>query len=115
MLKKLFHNQPPTSTPDKGEIIPDPWEETTSVDKPESMAEGWAPAVEIHPLIVGEQQPQAVSLPIVTGREEISPVQVLLQDALKVKAYDGGVLKIRLEEALGLLSWMAMGTPGYAG
>ena len=114
MLKKLFQTHPPNLTPTNGEILPDPWIKTTPVGTGESINKGWSPAVDIHPLIVGEQKPQCESLPPTIDTKEISLMAMLLQDALKVKAYDGGKLATTLEEALGLLSWMAMGTPGYS-
>jgi len=77
------------------ETIPDPWENTTNISK--SKTEAWEAPDDIHPLICGEEKPEA---------SKINPMQVLIEDGLKIKAYDCSELKEHLKEALALLSWM---------
>ncbi len=116
MLKKLFPQQPPPSTTDKvAEIIPDPWEVISSEDAVKPRTEVWKPSIEAHPLIAAEKKPEILSLPPPTTRRLFSPVQMLLQDGLKIKAYNGGMLKEHLQKAVGLLSWIETFTPEYAG
>jgi hypothetical protein len=85
------------------ETIPDPWEDTTTVTESKTFC--WQAPVDIHPLICGEEKPELIGLPQ-SEASKINPMQVLIEDGLKIKAYDSVRLKEQLKEALGLLSWM---------
>ena len=114
MKNKLSQQQPPpSSTNGVAEIIDDPWEDNPSTNAVELKTEGWQASVDIHPLIFGEERPDRVALPK-AETIKISPIQVLLEDGLKIKAYDSGTLKEHLKEALGLLSWILKLPPEYA-
>ncbi len=105
MLNDLSQQPPSSSGNLVAENIPDPWENTNNATK--SDTEGWEAPVDIHPLICGEEKPELIGLPQ-PETNKLSPMQVLIEDGLKVKAYDynAGQLKEHLKEALGLLSWI---------
>ncbi|MDY6900941.1 MAG: hypothetical protein SWZ49_23095 [Cyanobacteriota bacterium] len=85
------------------ETITDPWENTNNISA--AKTEGWQAPVDIHPLICGEDNPELIGLPQ-SEASKINPMQVLIEDGLKIKAYGNVRLKEQLKEALGLLSWM---------
>jgi hypothetical protein len=121
MLHKIFPQQlpesdktPPLNAGTKIEAIPDPWEENSLEVTRTLMSDVGQLQQNIHPLISCVTKPEILKLSPPKVTKELSPAQVLLQDGLKVKAYDGGPLKEHLETALGLLSWMRIVTLDFA-
>ncbi|MDJ0619956.1 MAG: hypothetical protein QNJ63_24985 [Calothrix sp. MO_192.B10] len=113
MLNKQLQNQPPTSnTNQPKEIIPDPWSEKTSPETTSSATPVWKPVIEPHPLIAGEEKAKVFNLPAPRTTIDHSAVQVLLEDEIKIKG--NGKLQEHIQQALGLLAWMATVTPEYA-
>ncbi len=96
---------PPSRTNQVAENITDPWEENKSTNATDPKTEGWEAAVDIHPLIAGQKNSEIITLPE-AKTSKLSPIELLVEDGLKIKAYDGGSLKENLKEALGLLCWM---------
>lgn len=85
--------------------IPDPWELTNST--PKAIAdETWQIPVEAHPLICPAGDPNALQL----TTPKSNPVQVLLQDWLKLKRENAKTLTTQFQEALGLLYWIGWAT-----
>lgn len=112
MQNNLSQQPPPSPVNRETEIIADPWEkDRTNATK--LTAEGWQAPVDIHPLICGEEKSEFLNLPE-SETSELSPIQVLLEDGLKIKPDDGGKLKEHLNKALGLLSWMVNIPSEYA-
>ncbi|MGK7872816.1 MAG: hypothetical protein AB4426_05740 [Xenococcaceae cyanobacterium] len=104
MLKKLSREPPGQSTPDaSSKLIPDPWELPNPAPKAKS-SDSWKLPTEPHPLIRPAGSPEALQL----SSAKLSPVQVLLQDWLKLRADKTKKLAIQITEALGLLCWIEM-------
>ena len=101
MLKALSRNtlNPPFPAKDAAPI-PDPWELPTPATTTE-VPETWQLLREDHPLISPAGNPEALSI---TGKTA-NPIQVLLQDWLKLKAGQAKKLTVQFREALSLLYW----------
>lgn len=87
------------------ESIPDPWEIPSPTPAMKPILPTWQFRVEPHPLLARAENPELLRLPA----PKISPTQVLLQDGLKLRAYDGGQLAIQMRKAIALLDWMERG------
>lgn len=95
MLEKLS-TEPPL------ESIPDPWEASSPTPATNPILHTWQFPVEPHPLLGRAGNPDVLRLPA----PKINPAQVLLQDGLKLRAYDEGQLAIQMRKAIALLGWM---------
>jgi hypothetical protein len=84
--------------------IPDPWELASAAAKTPAVT-AWQMSEEEHPLIAPASPPELLQL----TSSETHPVQVLLQDWLKLKAEQAQSLSIQIQELLGLLYWMEEG------
>ena len=102
MLKNLAQDSTPQTTSNvSAKPIPDPWELKRPAPNPETTP-AWEVPTEDHPLIAPLANLEALPIP----KAKAKPVQVLLQDWLKLKAEDAQQLAVQLQEALGLLCWM---------
>lgn len=101
MLKKLSR-EPPRQSTSETQPIPDPWE-LSPTPIANRIPEAWTFPLDTHPLIRPAGNLQAPQLP---GYSPIPPIQVLLQDELKLGAHEGGKLKEQMKKALALLCWV---------
>lgn len=100
MLKNLAEDSIAQTNPNvSAKLIPDPWELKRPASELEMTLVPEIPT-ESHPLIAPSTNLE--NLPI----SQAKPIQVLLQDWLKLKAEDAKQLAVQLEEALGLLCWI---------
>ncbi|MDV2994464.1 MAG: hypothetical protein N4J56_004118 [Chroococcidiopsis sp. SAG 2025] len=83
------------------QLIPDPWEapNPTTV-QPKLTVKTWQIPIETH-LITAAGNPAAPRL-----AAALTPIQVLLQDELKLRVDLSSKLKTQMEKALALLCWM---------
>jgi hypothetical protein len=104
MLQDILRESPDRAASESNsQLIPDPWELPSVVLETKS-AQSWQLPVESHPLISPGGNPAALQLP----SPKSNPVQLLLQDWLKLRAEQARKLADNLSEALGLLCWMEM-------
>jgi hypothetical protein len=96
MLENLSINQP-----SKPQLIPDPWETPNSTAQTKFTANTWQIPREAHHLITAAGNPAALRLAAAP-----TPIQLLLQDELKLKPDASSKLKTQMEKALALLCWM---------
>lgn len=83
--------------------LPDPWESPSPTIATRSLPDDWQLATEPHPLI----QPTESSEVLLLAAPTLNPIQILLQDELKLKACKEGKLATQIDQALTLLGWMA--------
>jgi len=96
MLESLSRNPP-----SKPQLIPDPWEAPNPTVQTKSTANTWQIPIESHHLITAAGNLAAPRL-----AAALTPIQVLLQDELKLRVDVSGKLKTQMEKALALLCWM---------
>lgn len=96
MLESLSRNPP-----NKSQLIPDPWEAPNPTIPTKFTTDTWQTPPETHHLITAAGNPAAPRLAAAP-----TPIQVLLQDELKLRIDAGGKLKTQMEKALTLLCWM---------
>jgi hypothetical protein len=96
MLESLSRN-----LPNKPQLIPDPWEAPNSTVQTQFTAKTWQIPVETHHLIAAAGNPAVPRLVAAP-----TPIQVLLQDELKLRSDPGDKLKTQMDKALALLCWM---------
>lgn len=107
MTKNLSRDPPRPSAPaDNPQIISDPWEVASSNQKTNPVPETWKLPIESHPLI----RPAGIPVVLRLSAPKLNPIQVLLEDGLKLKAYAKGRFQAQLNQALALIYWL--GTTG---
>jgi hypothetical protein len=89
--------------PRKPQLIPDPWEAPNPTIQPKSTTNTWQIPIETHHLITAAGNP---TLPRLVAAP--TPIQVLLQDEIKLRVDASSTLKTQLEKALTLLCWMEL-------
>jgi hypothetical protein len=94
MLKKL-------SSSSVEKLIPDPWDTPSPVVETQAIPNTWQLPTDTHPLIPPIEVPESRRL-----SPSPNPIQLLLQDELKLKGAAGGKLKTQIQTALGLLCWI---------
>ncbi|MGL4622179.1 hypothetical protein [Chroococcidiopsis sp.] len=87
--------------PSQPQLIPDPWEAPNPTIPSRFTANTWQIPSETHHLIAAAGNP---ALPRLAAA--LTPIQVLLQDELKLRVDASSRLKTQLEKALALLCWM---------
>ncbi|OWY63942.1 hypothetical protein B7486_50100 [cyanobacterium TDX16] len=87
--------------PRKLQLIPDPWEAPNPTVQPKFTANTGQIPIETHHLITAAGNP---ALPRLAAA--LTPIQVLLQDELKLRVNASSTLETQLEKALVLLYWM---------
>jgi hypothetical protein len=103
-VKNISRDPPGKSTPDPDvPVIPDPWEGSDSGSPTQPLPKNWKFPVESHLSIAPAGNPEALLLASTT----LSPLQVLLQDWLKLGVNGKKALSIHLQEAIALLYWQA--------
>jgi hypothetical protein len=95
MLESLSRNPP-----NKPQLIPDPWEAPNPTVQTKFTTNTWQIPIETHPLIAAAGNPAAPRLAAAP-----TPIQVLLQDELKLRVDVSSKLKTQMEKALALLCW----------
>ncbi len=107
MLDSLSRDPPDRSVAETGSIlIPDPWETPSPAPNSNSKSHSWQISPEPHPLMNPAGVPNALHLPTPRTASNISSIQVLVQDGLKLRAYNGRKLTVQIRKALALLGWM---------
>lgn len=114
MLENLSRDPPGQAARDAGEEMADPWVVPSPAVKA-SIGNFCKLQAEPHPLIAPAGNPAALLLPPSAAAPELSAGRVLLQDELKLRAWNAGSLAAQIGQALGLLCWMGMAAPGKQG
>jgi hypothetical protein len=82
--------------------LPDPWESPSPTVAAGTVLDEWKFPTEPHPLIQTTDSSEVLLLPAPT----LNPIQILLQDELKLKAWKEEKLASGINQALALLGWM---------
>lgn len=114
MLENLSRDPPGQAAADAGEQMADPWAMPSPAVRASISNVCKLPA-EPHPLIGPAGNPNALLLPPSAAASELSAGRVLLQDELKLRAWNAGSLAAQIGQALGLLCSMGMAAPGKEG
>ncbi len=110
MLKNLSRDPPDQSTSDaRLQLISAPWEVQTQPFNGDLSGQAGQFSSESHPLISPAGKPEARLLPKPSA-PELSSIQILIQDELKLRADRAIELTAQIESALGLMYWMGMVT-----
>ncbi len=107
MLENLSRDPPDQSVPlAEAQLIPDPWETPSSALDATCPPISWKFPTELYPLIMPAGSLEAPQL----SAGKPNPVQLLLEEGLKIRAYAGGKLAVQIREALALICWMGLVT-----